>query len=74
MCLQFWLIFCGGLQKLYSSSLMKESALWQRQTTQVIKSAKIYLESQISGTLYSLCKSLACIFPHIFLCIFLRME
>lgn len=53
---------------------MKESALWQRQTTQVIKSAKIYLESQIPGTLYSLCKSLACIFPHIFLCIFLRME
>ena len=74
MCLQFWLIFCGGLHKLYSSSLMKENALWQRQTTQVIKSAKIYLESQIPGTRYSPSKSLACIFPHIFLCIFCRMK
>ena len=74
MCLQFWLIFCGGLHKLYSSSLMKENALWQSQTAQVIKeSAKIYLESQITGTLYSLCKTLACVFPHIFLCIFLQL-
>ena len=74
MCLEFWLIFCGGLHKLYSSSLMKENALWQSQTTQVIKeSAKIYLESQIPGTLYSLCKTLACVFPHIFLCIFLQL-
>lgn len=53
MCLQFWLIFCGGLHKLYFSNLMEENAFCQSQITQVIKeNAKTYLESQIPGTLY----------------------
>ena len=56
---------------MYFSNLMEENAFWQSQITQVIKeNAKIYLESQISGTLYFFGKSLACVFPHIFLCFF----